>query len=932
MEGDIMVERARLASGRSLVAAALAAVLACGEGRPVVTATDADVVSVHLSAGTPVQGATVTVYAVHDSTGEVNSTAGEKGVVGIGGPTDAAGDADVRLTVHYVGPLQVVANGANLTYRNPNTAAVAADEVRVDGGFSFTSYYPNFVPGETGAIPVNLLTTLADAAAKAYAAGLHPRHPGAKGIAAALGDRDQLFVRHIVDDATAWNPAALRRTVPADLTTAGQTLNDAAFAALFDVALSTLAEEAGSHVGYQLTAVKLVQLLQQDVAADGTFDGKGAGGAQLTIDGASPESSVKLSSQYLRIPLAKALDGWIQSGSGNISGITQSDLVNRRVFASISGDASDLFGDPPDGLYDPADRTSPALEVVKAAPRYTNQPAVGVTVKATDGTGVRRVFCQWGSATPVEAARGSDGNWSCQFAGLAMGASSVLSAWGEDTATPTNSGRDAVAPYRLLFPVVLDNTLPSALQSPYPANFRSEKGMTLATDGAGRALVPAAHLYAGDAQPRAVSTDVPIYKSTARLGWSATPTAALLEGDNPDNIPVIQYMAPYDPQTEAPVVSMSASLKLSPGGNVGPVELWPSARTEAAVTYFDLPLSSDLVPALASLGGETTLPVNLTVTDAAGNTNGVDGGTFRFDLIAPPVAIAVDAAYPAAGDPRSTYPYTVAGLNYGVLYDPAATAFADGAVRLVRLLVTNPYAQAVALAPPAPGSWSGTEAWGEREPEATGAQFARGAQCDALPRLPDPASCGKVASYFRTPTPWAPTVPAGSEEMCLWQYNPAGEWLLTTWARSAGEALLSTVAYDVLSGGDWTAAERTPAGSYVVPPAHDGQPGTLALYVVRPRAGVTREVPIAAVGPWRVETGRYYLPAGEKTCNAGSGRIPGTEWVFSESVMYEDLLWGKDSWSGSVQPQTFGLSGAGLEVGQASTSPVSVDVSGTANH
>ena len=65
-----MKKGAQAVVGSGLVVAGILA-LACGEGRPNVTATSADVVSVHLSAGTPIQGATVTVYAIFDSTGAV---------------------------------------------------------------------------------------------------------------------------------------------------------------------------------------------------------------------------------------------------------------------------------------------------------------------------------------------------------------------------------------------------------------------------------------------------------------------------------------------------------------------------------------------------------------------------------------------------------------------------------------------------------------------------------------------------------------------------------------------------------------------------------------------------------------------------------------------------------------------------------------------
>src|SRR5690349_20349770 len=107
--------RVSLAAAISTCSTALA--FACGPGRPHFDTADGSggsKVSIHLSAGAPIQGATVSVYAINDGDGRVNTLVGNAGVIGIGGPTDAAGNASVALSMpHYSGPIQVTASGAS---------------------------------------------------------------------------------------------------------------------------------------------------------------------------------------------------------------------------------------------------------------------------------------------------------------------------------------------------------------------------------------------------------------------------------------------------------------------------------------------------------------------------------------------------------------------------------------------------------------------------------------------------------------------------------------------------------------------------------------------------------------------------------------------------------------------------------------------------
>ena len=58
--------------------------------------------------------------------------------------------------------------------------------------------------------------------------------------------------------------------------------------------------------------------------------------------------------------------------------------------------------------------------------------------------------------------------------------------------------------------------------------------------------------------------------------------------------------------------------------------------------------------------------MTLDLADAAGNTSVADGFAYTFHVVGPPLAVVEDAAYPTYGDPRSTFPYKVAGVSVGV--------------------------------------------------------------------------------------------------------------------------------------------------------------------------------------------------------------------------------------------------------------------------
>jgi hypothetical protein len=373
---------------------------------------------VRLSAGNPIQGASVTVYALDDATGAVLTAAGTSGVLGTGGPTDAAGRALVTLSAeNYTGPVRVVASGSSLQYVDPAVTSPLTN-ISIPSAFTFSSILPTYATGSGVVVPLTLFTTLADHEVLAFAAGKHAAYPTAHSVSEAIALRDQLFVTHIVNNSTSWPVTGLRTTVPTALNDSPRTLVDTAYAAFFDVALNVLGHDTAFRAGYSyssttINAVTLAQLLEQDLDADAQFDGKGSGGASLVTTGATP---VTLDAQFLRVPLATSLDNFIYDTSLNKTGLTRNDLTNAGVYDTISTDASDLFGAPPSGSFDNAGPTSNATVTYSIAGGPTNASPVGVqafvagtlaiTADASDPSGVASISVK-ANGNPVTAGVGS---------------------------------------------------------------------------------------------------------------------------------------------------------------------------------------------------------------------------------------------------------------------------------------------------------------------------------------------------------------------------------------------------------------------------------------------------------------------------------------------------------------------------------------------
>jgi hypothetical protein len=691
-----------------------------GDTQPTGAGTGIDV---RVSAGAPVAGAMVTVYAV-DEAGEQNTSAGERGVLARGGPTDADGRALVPVAVAgYTGPIQVVAAGSGLSYVDPTTPpptdGSAPRVVQIPATFSLSSYVAEYRTGTPVVVPVTLLTTLADHAALAYARGRHPARPQSTTLRAALAARDELFVKHITLSPNAWSPTSLRATVPAALTKGPQTLVDTAYAAMTDVALNQLARDVALRAGYgtdaqnAVNAITLVQLLNQDVDADGRLDGRAEGGRAIAVTGTP---AVGVDSHFLRKTLAQALDGWVRNRAVNKSGISTADLAAAQVYARLSTDTSDLFDDAAVEVFDPLDHLPPEISFTSSVSGtlYTNQSTIMLRLLAIDASGVKAVYCAAGTRT-FAGTLDADGSWTIAVDGLAVGRNSVV-LWAEDAAEPaTNSGR-GVAGRQLTLDVLYDPTPPTVTYDAEFACYADERGMTVAMDANGRAVVPATYQLARGKAP--ITRNGEIWKAATRLSGGALDVAEL-EGANAGNVPVLRFAIPFNADTESPIVAANYSVAVSCSGCAAlPVATGATLVSPTAgggVVRYDLPVATERIPALASVVGASTMAVTLEVTDAAGNRTTSGPYSFALHVIGPPLGVFEDTSYGTYGDLWSSHAYAV-GLQYATLWNLSADRFGTRNVRLVRYVITNPAPQPIAFnvtwAPPASGnSWKLVENW-----------------------------------------------------------------------------------------------------------------------------------------------------------------------------------------------------------------------------
>jgi hypothetical protein len=844
--------------GRILGAVGAVVVTACGAGTPVAPASLPEKLDVRVSAGAPVAGAVVTVYAISDVTGLPDGSVGAGGVIGSAGPTDSSGRATVSLASRgYSGPVQVVASGSSMSYPDPSAAqgGEANSVIQVPATFALSSYVARFT-GAAPVVPVTLLTTLADRAALAWARGRHPAQRTPTTITAALTARDPLFVAHVTKDPAAWNPASLRSTVPADLTDGPHTLVDAAYAALLDLGLNRLArDEAAKANSSAVTAVVLVQVLQDDLDADGRFDGRGVGGLLLAIPGNPP---IALDDQTLRVPLAQGLDEWIRDAGANKSGIGQADLVSAKVYDALTTDASDLFGGPPaPGVFDPVDRTPPALAFATAPPAYTNQSTLALQIQATDATGVLGVFAESGTKQ-FTAVQGAEGGWTLSI-DLLPG-HNPITVWGQDTSQAANSGLGAPEPYQYGLDVLLDTSPPTAIYDASFASYVPEQGLNVVTNRDGTPRLPAAPEL--DVQRRKPITPTgDIVKMATMLSAGGSLDVAELETTNSRNVPVLRFAVHFDPSVDAPIDQARYAVQVTCTGCAYPERsgsLLPSPEPGQGFLFFDLPLSTETVPDLETVSGTATMSVKLSLADAAGNESaGIDGGTYAFHVIGPRLLVAEDPSYAAAGDPKSTFMYAASAPAYSALFDPAALAFLpEKQVRLIRYVIVNPWPEPVlANVAMQAGAWAATETWrGEMLQlpalayNADGMSFSGSsdwaATCNAIPTFPCGGTVADQDTKFPIHSAGAATQYTCEAKLVNGAPNPKSAAPADLVGAQQASAPAELRAFTPGAPWDSTPAQVL-AGAFVVPAATATAPGRLNVYVTRPAGGGARTVPLA---------------------------------------------------------------------------------------
>jgi hypothetical protein len=693
--------------------AAVCVGIACGGGPELPTPPgEAGTLEVHVSAGGPVSGADISVYALVDSTGKVQEGVGNRGVIGTGGPTDADGRATVKFTTQYSGPVQVVASGSAMSYADPTvpsrdgTPGVA---IQIGTDFRLSSYLGGYVAGTSGLVVVDLYTTLADHHALAYARGLHPLHPGTRNLSEALAERDPLFVKHVCPPSL-WKPEKLRNTLPAALTAGPQALADMGCAAFADIALNWLARDIAGEAGYDpgstaFNAITLTRLLEQDLDADAMFDGKGDGGAQLLTSGRPP---VALDAQTLRVPLANNLDRFVRAPDVNKSSLTRVDLKNAGIYEAIANDGSDLFGEPPSGTFQ-FERVPPSVAFATPIPAASNTP-LEVRVTATDGgAGVSAVYVQLNGGEPVPAtATGAAGVYEAGPLTLRFGSNAIVT-WAVDSAG--TSGQGQPSPATATATITFDDQKPAPDYVGGFASYYDERGLTIGTSD-GVAVVPVQY-DCSTARNRCDKTTINpnhIYKVATRLGWTTQPTAAVLEGANPGNIPILQWKVPYNSTVDAAITRATYSVAVSCTGCSYPAatgDLWPSATTSSGALLFDLPVAENLIPALASLPGAAALAVTITVADAAGNVTTTEPINVPFHLLGPPLAVR-DAGFGSwAGAPDVTQ------YNGGTSNPQPVSYLAMWSAQplwLRHYVVSNPHQVPVAFSQPS-ATWTNHESW-----------------------------------------------------------------------------------------------------------------------------------------------------------------------------------------------------------------------------
>jgi hypothetical protein len=501
------------------------------------------------------------------------------------------------------------------------------------------------------------------------------------------------------------------------------------------------------------------------------------------------------------------------------------------------------------------DKEPPEVTVMSDVPLFTRDRSLTLKIQASDLMGVKHVWYSVNNGSPIEVwmsapqRAGALSVVSGTFeARLAANTQNVLAIWAEDY--EGNSGVSGQPPYMTGLTIIQDDTaLGVSLNGAAKATYYDESKMTVGTD----------EVYEPNgARLELIGPGETIHKAATRLAARppATTSAADLEGANPDNIPWLQFAVTL---TGGPVETATYTIEATVGSTTneytGDLLAWrspgssPNAMT--GTVNFNLPLDSVRIPILETATGVVGLKVTVGVADAAGNQGG-DEVKLKYAVIGPPLHIVVDEEYPKPGTLNSTEPHKIADGTYGRLFDASdRTTFGPTQqIRLVRLVVTNPSPQPVALdvSSITDGSWRMTETWTGKRKVGEPVEFNN----STCPPSSEPATNHRKMWARAGGSPIEHEDP-GTDQFALNQ-------------------VVATSNLSSLAELDNKAAVEKAGTRYIVPAADGSAPGEISLYITRP-LGVSRAgVPALGTAPdytYTNDVGTFYTYVSQRDAASG---------------------------------------------------------------
>jgi hypothetical protein len=311
-------------------------------------------------------------------------------------------------------------------------------------------------------------------------------------------------------------------------------------------------------------------------------------------------------------------------------------------------------------------------------------------------------------------------------------------------------------------------------------------------------------------------------------------------------------------------------------------------------------------------------------------------------VIGPPIFVVQDTGYGTYNDSRGTFAYTLAGNTYSTLWNPNATVFFEGQVRLVRYILSNPAPVPIAVAgaysQDPGGSWRAVERW---TPFDAGGVPGSGT-CGMSPGTP--GGCAFSGDGFSFYDYWevltredgggcgvhAGTACGGPAQNVHWlgsrtQYEclAAPYWtspVTADWTTfSSANVVLGFFQGPLQQGGEVLHPPATSTGMSIVPAANGNVPGTAVLYLTRPvDAPRTRSIAWNALSAsnryeaalayfWRYETSHSYVIYRVRGCYYDDYRAHrGAAWLTNA----------RDEVHGTLNLSTRGITGGTTGIGE----------------